>query len=610
MVMAYRSSCFRCTFACLLALFIAFGSRLASAEPWIITNYSGAHVVIAESADETLHLAAKEFTQLWMRCTGVQINYSASNQGQISIWLGKEVMPTDLVKPEELEGLGDQGFIIRTYKPNRRDDIYRVGPHLVIVGNTSEATLHGVHEFFDRYLGKRWYTASDSNEIYVEKAGIAQVDLRFVPSFRYREVGYFGMWQEEKGMDAFRVALHLPRSFHASLRHPVPASEGESSDDVVTVAERATQWVGEVIEGKAQADGATRTIIWSDESGAPVVCWTLNRIPPLHAAMEKYLAAATEEDLSRVLAVAEAVSAKLQAAHQKQTNYVRLALPAACPLPPKDTTLADGVVVQLTNLHCDFSRPLAEAHTPENKAFVDALAAWSNVANHVFVSDHVCSLYANFAPFANLDVIQNNLYLYTQHDVSGVHAETWNSAEIKWAESDRLRAFVLARLLWNPDQVLPELRRDFIRAYYGPAAKEVSQFIEAFESARRDSDAAMRVDAPSGWLNMSAMESARIALVAALQSNAPSPFGARLLELQSTFEYAQLVHPPMLTEQDGKKVWLRGNSRPLDAVIERMASRNLGTSAVMEGFLARVREDCGGETPPRVQPYVEGQAPK
>lgn len=610
MVIAFRSSQFHGKLIWLLALLVGAAPRVLMADPWINTNYSGAHVVIAESADKTLHQAAKEFTQLWMRSTGVQIDYSTSNQGQVAVWLGKEVMPTDLVAPEELEGLGDQGFVIRTYTPNRRDDIYRVGPHLVIAGNSSEATLHGVYEFFDRYLGRRWYTPADTNEVFVEKAGIAQANLRFVPSFRYREVGYFGMWQEEKGMDAFRVAMHLPPSFQASLRDPVGAVEVEGGGDTASPVDAAAAWVLKEIEANTPTDNATRTLIWNDESGQPVICWTLNRIPPVQATVEKYLAAEHPEGLAQALALAEALLAKLQSARPDETHHVRLALPSASPLPPREEPLAEGVIVQLSNRDCDFSRPLSEIHTAENKAFVDALAAWSKIARNVFVSDHVCSLYANFAPFANLDVIQKNLYLYTQYDVSGVHAEAWDSPEIKWAESDRLRAYLLARLLWNPDQVLPELRRDFLRVYYGPAAKEVAQFIEAFESARRDSDAPMRVDAPSAWLNMPAMESARTALVAALQSNAPAPFGARLLELQSSLEYAQLVHPPMLTEEAGEKVWVRGSSRPLDAVLERMAARNLAAPAVMDVFLARVKEDCGGETPPRKQPHVEGQAPK
>lgn len=48
------------------------------------------------------------------------------------------------------------------------------------------------------------------------------------------------------------------------------------------------------------------------------------------------------------------------------------------------------------------------------------------------------------------------------------------------AEFASLRAWVIARLLWDPEQDINELVREFCEAYYGPAASDIIEYIRFY----------------------------------------------------------------------------------------------------------------------------------
>ena len=48
-------------------------------------------------------------------------------------------------------------------------------------------------------------------------------------------------------------------------------------------------------------------------------------------------------------------------------------------------------------------------------------------------------------------------------------------------EMEPLRAYLLAKLLWNPDADVPALTREFLAAYYGPAADALARYVNLMQ---------------------------------------------------------------------------------------------------------------------------------
>ena len=581
------------------------GSLPAWGDPWIKGDYFKLKIVVPETPSPTLSQAAEDFKQLWMLCTGTEIEIGTKMEGEALVWLGPDILPESLVKREELDGLGDEGFIIRSYSPNRRDRQYRVGMHLVISGRNDDATRKGVFEYFDRFLNMRQFTPGERNKIFLDKAGAPEVDLRYVPAFRFREVGYFGLWGKEKGGAEWRDWLRMSPVFQPSFRRyagePAPQGDGQG----IISAGKAAEWI--VANRKAKAETlprGVRTVVWRDDAGEPVTCWTLNRIPGMDPSLDA--AVHGDEGVVVALGLAEEVLAGLD-----EGDMVRVALPPTCPLPPADRKLDARVVIHLTNAACDFSRPLLEAHCPENQRFLDALAAWRATGATLFVSDAIASTRSTVAPFPNLNVVRENLYALTQYEVAGVYAECWDFPEAKVAEADRLRGYLMAVLLWNPDRVVEDLVAEFIKHHYGPASGEVAKVFTAYAAALAESGKPLHTDGPPDWLTPAKVREAEQGIAAALKTEMDNKFKTRVSALVNTLEYAQLLCPPALeTAADGSKVWKRPQSRSFEQVVERWTTRGIAVADPRFDLLKALTVDCGGVTPPRDQPFVEGQEPK
>jgi hypothetical protein len=118
---------------------------------------------------------------------------------------------------------------------------------------------------------------------------------------------------------------------------------------------------------------------------------------------------------------------------------------------------------------------------PINKAFLDDLDGWSKIAGRLYIWDYTTDFSHYIQPQPNYSVLAPNIRLFVARNVRGVFEQgafqSWGS------EMAELRAWMLAKLLWNPALDAGRLRREFLRGYYGPAAGPVEDYLALLESA-------------------------------------------------------------------------------------------------------------------------------
>ena len=77
-------------------------------------------------------------------------------------------------------------------------------------------------------------------------------------------------------------------------------------------------------------------------------------------------------------------------------------------------------------------------------------------------------------PYPNFNALAPNIKTYQQHHAIGILDE--GQYETKHGEFSELRAYVLAKLLWNPEQSVNDLVNEFINGYYGEAAESIMRY--------------------------------------------------------------------------------------------------------------------------------------
>ncbi len=145
---------------------------------------------------------------------------------------------------------------------------------------------------------------------------------------------------------------------------------------------------------------------------------------------------------------------------------------------PRLTRPAPNVEIMLCTIECDRSRPLTD--TPSGRAFVRDLEDWTRICGRVYLWDYTVNFSHLVSPFPNLHVLEPNIRLFMDHGVRRHFQQT--NAGPGHAMSE-LKAYVLARLLWNPNGGAEAAMKDFLQGYYGKAGPHIKRYLDALRTA-------------------------------------------------------------------------------------------------------------------------------
>jgi hypothetical protein len=144
-----------------------------------------------------------------------------------------------------------------------------------------------------------------------------------------------------------------------------------------------------------------------------------------------------------------------------------------------------NVIVRLCSIECCFAHPLETCPARENERFREDIIAWGPIAPLLYVWDYTTDFGHYLQPFPNFDCLQSNVRFFVKHGVKSLF-EQGNYSAGGGGEMEPLRAYVLAKLLWNPDTDVQKHISEFLTAYYGSAANKVQAYLDAIHRPVRE----------------------------------------------------------------------------------------------------------------------------
>jgi hypothetical protein len=142
--------------------------------------------------------------------------------------------------------------------------------------------------------------------------------------------------------------------------------------------------------------------------------------------------------------------------------------------PPKMLKPRPNVIVRLCSIECNFREPLDHE---SNAKFLADIEGWSKICNRLYIWDYTTDFKHFLGPHPNWFVLGPNVRLFQKYGVKGVFEQ--GAYQSHGGEMGELRAWVLAQLLWNPQQDDRALINEFLDGYYGkPAAKFIRDYFE------------------------------------------------------------------------------------------------------------------------------------
>jgi hypothetical protein len=141
--------------------------------------------------------------------------------------------------------------------------------------------------------------------------------------------------------------------------------------------------------------------------------------------------------------------------------------------PPRHVKPLPNVIIRLCSIECDFAHPLS---AQSNRKFADDIRGWSKICRRLYIWDYTTNFGHYIQPHPNLRVLGPNIRFFVDHGARGIFEQGgYTSLGAEFAE---LKAWVLAKCLWNPRLDDRALVRQFVNGYYGAAAAPMLEYIK------------------------------------------------------------------------------------------------------------------------------------
>ncbi|MCL5986023.1 MAG: DUF4838 domain-containing protein [Actinobacteria bacterium] len=467
------------------------------------TNYS---IIIANNATEQEQYAGEELARFLQEVTGANFPLRKENTldnslNQPLILLGYSNYLHNIAPDITLDGLGKEGFLIETK-----------WPYLIIIGGRPRGTLYGTYTFLEDYVGCHWYTSVVNHIPQSPDLIIGPISERQVPHLEYREVYYYDAfdadWAVRNKCNGWGARLDTKRgrkvTYKKYLAHTFyklipPEKYFHEHPEYFSEIDGKRVWevtgLKEIAKAKQYIDNNNA---W--EIGLAQLCLTNPNLASVVAEEAKEWLRESNE--ANIISISQNDSfgrcqckncLKLEKEEHSPAgplihfvNKVAELIEDEFPKinidtlayqysrkPPLNVRPRHNVIVRLCTIECSFLHPLSHY---KNRDFYKDLVGWLKLTNCLYIFDYVTNFGHYLQPFPNLFILAPNIRLFVENGVQGIFEEgNHNSPGGEFAE---LRAWLLAKLLWNPYLDTDMLIADFLKGFYGAAAPFIHEYIK------------------------------------------------------------------------------------------------------------------------------------
>lgn len=445
------------------------------------------NLVVAADAPPAVRYAAEELQRYVNKISLAHpdIVTDAEPRARREIVVGESARRRQLFPDVKPAKLAREGYVLRT-----RDG------HLLLLGGSPRGTLYAAHDFLER-LGVRWWTPTAETVPSRNHLEIAPLNVQVDPPLIYRATWFRhamdGDWQARVRLNAGTMTpVHMqPR--HGGMERFAADGTSHTYQRLVPTEKYFDQHPEyfSMVDGKRlrhqnqlcpthpdvasiAADNAGR---WLDETpGCRIVSVTQNDwrnwcTCPRCAAMIEHEGAPS----GPALHLANEVAKRLEKSHPEALidTFAYSWTEAA----PKHMKARPNVLVRLAPIGNCFGHSIRSC--PQNARSRQDFANWAKIAEHLFVWTYVTDFCHYLTPFPNLPPLADDLRFFIEHGVKGVFMQ--GNGTSLGGDMAELKAYLMARLMWDPTLDAGAIRAEFLQGYYRAAAPAVEEYLAIFE---------------------------------------------------------------------------------------------------------------------------------
>jgi hypothetical protein len=461
---------------------------MADAEILVDTGKSGYRIVLAKDAIPTERTAAEELQSFLEKSTGTKLPITERGSGP-AIFIGQSDVALKALE-------------LKSWKELKPDEIRlkTVGTNLFLVGDRPRGTLYAVYEFLEQQAGVRFWTAAVTDVPSHRQLTLPQLDYRYAPPFQVRSAGYESIFANPKFAVQLRNNGHdcrVPAEWGGDVqvlgcvhtfsqnfpllpveeyfsKHPEWYAERNgkrvSNQLCLTNPDLRRELIRKVLERLRQNPNCRYISVSQNDNQNYCQCDACTAFVKKHGNQTDLLLDAVNQVASAVASEFPDVLIETLAYQYTRTPPMRI-----CP--------ADNVIIRYATIEQECFKPL---QSPDNRNIYRDLMGWHKVAKQLMIWNYVTDFVKYYQPHPNWQNLASDLKLFRKFGAINIYEQgSWNGGG-SIADLGDLRAWLVSKLLWNPDLDTDALINEFLQGYYGPTVSTVRVYIDLMNQAVND----------------------------------------------------------------------------------------------------------------------------
>ncbi|MFT4113480.1 DUF4838 domain-containing protein [Silvibacterium sp.] len=431
---------------------------------------------------------------------------------QLQNYLQKELGQSLAITREGAYRKGPAFFLGRTRQaqhlpldPLQRDGFaYHPVPHgLIILGGTNKGVLYGVYGLLELWQF-RMYTSAAIDVPRAKSIALPKAPVVVVPPVHYRTTSYrdtldpeYMAWHRLSSHDDWGLFVHTfnelmpPEQYGTS--HPeyyslINGRRVPGAQLCLSNREVLAELIANLRKKIADKPEATYWSVSQNDNNQYCRC------EPCTQLNTKYGGVPSGSILYFVNDVAKAFPDKTISTLAYW--YSRT--------PPANIEAEPNVNIMLCNIESRRQGPVYET----DPAFAKELVTWGRLAKSILIWDYTIQFTNLVSPFPNLHTLKPNIQFYLDNHVNSLFMQA--NREVG-GEMAGLRAYMLAKLMWDPGADDSVIMDEYLNGYYGAAGRPIRAYIDRMRESLVQSGLKLNIfgspeDAKDSYLSQERMQ--------------------------------------------------------------------------------------------------------